>query len=386
MTPLLPTVMIALGAATMSSPTDDGVVGRSIAVLERLDATTTSVDFDREPLETVIEMLDGAGPAPVAADWTALETLFVGPDDEITLHLEDVAFSTVLAAVTLELGDDLERPLFEVHGGRVMLTTLDATAAMGVTDVYDVRDLVADERTFERLRAERTPVDAPEPPPGEVEADEDAPTLPEVDVPTTASGPVSPTFALMELLTEHIDPEAWTTYGGNRATMSDRNGAVLVTAPPSIHRRLRDALTRLRRATSSAVNVDATIVDLPRAAFERLARRHDRGSAVLGRAVVGAADAVVLWQSTAGATAGRELSIESEAEGVGVELRLNPRLDPRTGILTVDLEAQTQAGADRRAVSTTVTIPGRRGAAVVELPAARSGATARFLVLLPRRS
>ena len=54
----------------------------------------------------------------------------------------------------MQLGDEFERPRFEVHAGQVVLTTIAATELMRLTDAYDVRDLIADRGTLDRLRAD----------------------------------------------------------------------------------------------------------------------------------------------------------------------------------------------------------------------------------------
>ncbi|MHC4218264.1 MAG: hypothetical protein ACYSU7_07375 [Planctomycetota bacterium] len=44
--------------------------------------------------------------------------------------------------------------------------------------------------------------------------------------------------SLIELITETIEPEAWKRNGGDRATVSYRDGGLIVNAPPYIHRQI----------------------------------------------------------------------------------------------------------------------------------------------------
>ena len=44
--------------------------------------------------------------------------------------------------------------------------------------------------------------------------------------------------SLIELVTETVEPDAWQRNGGQWATMKYRDGALIVNAPPFIHRQI----------------------------------------------------------------------------------------------------------------------------------------------------
>jgi len=438
MLPMMRVVPLVIAAATAPAPGAPAISGgpgasatsggleQALALLDEMDAATISVDYQNERLVNIVRDLDERAAISLRADWDALSGIGVHQRDEVTLRFYGAGLSTVLAALALQLGDEFERPIVEVYAGQIVLTTLGATTAMCLTDVYDVRDLLLDAAVLRSLRNEAPPVskealsvppaadedaaaaeessdEAPEDEGGsgsdtksrDVDDSPDAPAaagppefpLPEL-APPAGQAPPRPLTAgeeLMTLIAEHVDPEAWLEYGGSRARIGERNGVVIVTAPATTHRKLRDVLRRLRRANPSGVTLEAAIVDLPREVFARLARRYELSSSALGRAIMLADDADLRWQATSVVALGDRLSAESEREGVAVKLALTPRFDRETGILRIEVEVRSSDGGDRRFVSTTVTIPLRQGGAAIELPGATAGPSVRLLVLIPRR-
>lgn len=365
---------------------------RAIALLEALDTTAITIDADEETLESVLERIGEQ--IPLQVDWQALDMIAVSRDDPVTLALERAPLATALASICLQSGDVFERPIFDVYHEQVVLTTHESSARMRLTDVYDIRDLLAGDDAIEAARATLPPRPVAEEPDDEPAAPAGgggagAPALPAIPIPSRENAPpprrLTPGEELMGLIVEHVDPDAWLAFGGTRATITEHDGALMVSAVPGTHRRLRDALRRLRRVHLSQVSLDVAIVDVPRPVFERLRRRHDLSSAALGRALLAAGDGVVRWRTATAAAIDRQLSLGSRAEGVEIEVRLVPRFERETALLTLDIEATTKAGADARAVATSVTIPFRNGGSVLELPAAEPAETVRLLVLIPRR-
>ncbi|MDY7109923.1 MAG: hypothetical protein SYC29_14925 [Planctomycetota bacterium] len=421
------------------APTDAGGLGRSggversggleraLALLERMDEITLSVEYQDERVVNVIGNLNAVSPIPIAADWDALAGMGLDERDRVTLRLQRADLSTVLAALAFQLGDEFGRPTIEIHAGRIVLTTLGATVEMSLTDVYDVRDLLRDSAVLEELRRRRPAPAGAEPIPDDDDDDDDASAVgaktgaaagndedldadaeedetPDDEKAPEASGPfelplpdfeemseamparpLTPGEELLSLIAEHVDPEAWIEYGGSRARISERDGVLFVTAPPTTHRKFRDALRRLRRTTPSAVLIEAAIVDLPCETFARLNRRYDAAGRALGRALLAADEAAPLWQAMSAVALGDTLVAESERAGVAVSLHLSPRFDPETGILRLEIDVESTEGEDRRSVATTATIPFRQGGATIELPAATAGESVRLLVLIPRR-
>ncbi|MHC4446762.1 MAG: hypothetical protein ACYSXF_03010, partial [Planctomycetota bacterium] len=133
-------LMLAGGNAGAS-----GELEQAIELLERLDAISLSANYEGEVLKVVVDDLNARIPVPIRADWEALKRLGVRRRDQVWLRLDPTSASTVLAGLALAQGDEFGRPTFESHAGQIVLTTVEATAAMRLVDVYDVRDLIADE-------------------------------------------------------------------------------------------------------------------------------------------------------------------------------------------------------------------------------------------------
>lgn len=405
--------MLAAGVivwTAVAGGTDDaGQLQTAIRQLDELDWVVLSVDYQDEPLERIMADLDQRMPVELRADWPALKRIGVRGHERVSFRLSNASAATVLAGLTLVLGDEFEHPIFEAHGGQIVLSTLAMTAAMQLVDVYDVRDLLADGRAVERLRAE---LPLPAPPEVSPEASRGAsPERPAEDAretgpqrePDSGSAPqtqeageverllgdvpstrlLSPGEELLRLISDHVDPEAWIQFGGSRAKISERNGVLMVTAPPTTHRRLREALRLLRLTIPSSISLDAAIVDLPAVRLTALGRRHQRGTAALAEAILATAEATIRWRTVAVVSIGSVLEVESGWDDVVASLRLRPSFDVETGRLSLAVEASLRLDADHRRVSTTASFAHRRGGAVIELPPARPSDIRRLLVLIP---
>ncbi len=405
--------MLAAGVivwTAVAGGTDDaGQLQTAIRQLDELDWVVLSVDYQDEPLERIMADLDQRMPVELRADWPALKRIGVRGHERVSFRLSNASAATVLAGLTLMLGDEFEHPIFEAHGGQIVLSTLAMTAAMQLVDVYDVRDLLADGRAVERLRAElplpAPPEVSPEPSPEASperpaedaretgpQREPDSGSAPQTqeageverllgDVPSTRL--LSPGEELLRLISDHVDPEAWIQFGGSRAKISERNGVLMVTAPPTTHRRLREALRLLRLTIPSSISLDAAIVDLPAVRLTALGRRHERGTAALAEAILATAEATIRWRTVAVVSIGSVLEVESGWDDVVASLRLRPSFDVETGRLSLAVEASRRLDADHRRVSTTASFAHRRGGAVIELPPARPSDIRRLLVLIP---
>ncbi len=390
-----------------------GELERAIDLFDKAEAITISADYVDESLEDVIEDLNAQTPIQLRADWRALESLGAWRTDDVTLQIGEGSLSMVLAGLTLQFGDEFERPVIEAWADQMILTTQEATVAMRMTDVYDVRDLLADGSALAELRAESVNTDPPiesssdaepatESLPVEImnqEADDDdgpdeqqapprglaVPDLEELLRDTPTRERATPGEELMIFIADHVDADAWTQLGGTRAEISERNGVLFVTASANTHRKFRDALRRLRRTIPAAIALEAAIVELPRQQLDGLTRRYDLTSQALARAVLLSSDCKVYWSTSTTVVMDRELSIESESNGVEVTLDLTPHFEKENGALSLEVRVTSSHEDDRRSVRTTMAMPFRGGGAITELPASSRSERARLVILIPRR-
>jgi hypothetical protein len=378
-------ILTALASADGRDELDE-----AMEVLDRLDRTTISVDYAEEPLAVVVNDLADRIGVPVRGDWEALWRLGIRPKDPVSFSLSRVPASTAVAGLMLVLGDEYSRPVYEVHTGQLVFTTVRGTEPMRLTSVYDVRDLLSDTETMQRLRDERPPMVASpassEPAAPDPEQQTEGTGEEVEDEPASASEVPSPAKQLMWLLLDHVDPEAWIDFGGNRGRMTEHHGLLMVSVTPTTHRKLHRALARLRRAMPSAVDLEAALIDLPAAALTRARRNDALSSRRLARAVLRDPETQLLWRTSSTTAIGATLEVEAEAPERTLSLRVVPRLDRTTGMLTLEVEASVVEGADQRRVATTASIAYRDGAAVIELPAAAGISDVhRLLVLVPER-
>lgn len=377
-------------ALPVTTPSDE--VDDCLALLERLDASLTTVNFRETPLAQVIDELSARFPAPLRVDWPALIRLGVHTDDRITLRLEEARLSTVLGGLILTLADEYERPAWDIANGQIIVTTLRATEAMRLTAAYDVRDLLA-AGVLDQMRDfahddELIP-GAIEGHDGEGDDTRDPSHADGEDgVPLVEHSPyrrLSPAEELAAMVLEHVDPEAWQEMGGSLARISNANGVLLVTAPPRTHHRFRDALQQLRRSFPTGVSVEAVLLRVPRNALERLNRRFDTGSISLARAVEQAEGVERLWSARVVTAFDESAAVRTEADNARFELDMLVRLSRETGMLQFHVNAVSQRVSEKLSYRGTIGMPTMNGAAVIELPSDARSETTAVLLLIPQR-
>jgi hypothetical protein len=380
---------MCLSAMVGISATSDEL-SDALQVFERVDSARVSLEVRDEPLSEVMEELAAQIPASLRADWSSLERLGVRPDSPVTIRITHSHGLTALAAVAISLGDEFERPVFEAGGAGMVFTTLNGAATMRCTGVYDVRDLLADSTLIPRLR-DAAPMmrdansdRAADPPAGSDHDDHklggDAGSG--EDAQPHVVRELTPGEQLIMLVTDHIDPEAWIHVGGSRARITERNGLIVLTAGPTVHRKLRLALEKLREANPGSMTIDATIIELPRASYDRLSRVSGPGSVATVMSLKSSGDAVVLWRATEPVAMGATLQTESSSDGTIIRVNLRPTYDDATGSVKIGIDVATDASGNRRSVQTEILLAGGAGATVVELPAVGSPETCQLLLLI----
>jgi hypothetical protein len=402
--------LIALSAMGVAPAAAADELERCIELWERLDREVITANYDGDPLEQVVDELSHQLAIPLRVDWKALDELALHRGSEVTLRVEFAHATSALRALAQSLGQTHRRPLVEPFGDQVVLTSPAGAAAMRLTACYDIRDLLGNEAVIDRLKRQLDGGDAAEsgpasePVPGGASDpaknandaaeegphrdgegdDEDKSVDIEDDAGAAPPRPLTPGEKFAWLLTDHVEPDAWIQFGGNRASISERDGILIISAPPSTHLQVREALRRLRQVNPASILLDAAIVDLPRNAFQLLSRGHEAGSPAVAHAIFNGAESRILWRTTGVLAPGSPLSIESLSDGIAVTLDLDASLDETATNLLLSASATSAHGADRRSVKTTATFIEKRGSAIIELPAASQGDSVRMLVLLVR--
>lgn len=373
-------------------------LARSLELIERLETSITSVTLDQVPLPDVLAELSDRLDCSVEADWDALDMIGIDQRDDLSLQLSRQSGLAVLSAVALMLGDAYDRPVFEAHAGRMILTSVEATAGMRETTAYDVRDILADTSLMQRLResaaresdetGSEEATDAIEPPVDPTKLmPPDWPKPPPIEgLPEDGEiirRPPTPGEELINLITDHVDPEAWQNFGGSRAKTTDHAGVLLVTAPPMTHHRLRGALGQLRRAIGLTVRLEALLLELPTEAFESIMRSEGRRPI---RAALSIKDAgEIRWSG--GGEATRDQSLEAGSVGVeqSITLRLTPRFSSEDGALTLSVGLTVDADPAILRLETTTSLPTMEGVSILPLPLDGEAASRLVLIVQTQR-
>ncbi len=178
--------------------------------IERAMAAPVSLSFHDDPLEEVVRRLEEVSGLKFALDRKALADAGLGPDAPVTLEVSGI---TLRAALSLALNEiDL---CWTVKDEVLLITSKTESENMPVTKIYDVADLVSDER---RNAADFKP--------------------------------------LVELITSTIAPTTWDEVGGPAAITSLQMPgirAIVVSQSEESHYEIQSLLDALRRLKTPVV-------------------------------------------------------------------------------------------------------------------------------------
>jgi hypothetical protein len=309
------------------------------ALLASLDTMPCDLEVVGVRLDEVLETLSAELPVQITADWSALDSIFVERDDEVSVRMPRSNAAAVLDGIVRQLGDEFDRPVVESYAGQLVLTSRLGAVRYATTVVYDVRDLLRN-NTLNRLRENNraksnddandvdddddvdedielsqgeskggdpvrnvnTPADhASSPGADDVGPAHDMQDITDHDTDTGAvllHIELTPGEQLMELIAYHVDPDAWDAYGGSRAKITERNGLVFVTAAPSIHLQFSRALAQLRLAHPTQMHLSVTVVEVPRTLLIRPVYQRLRTDSARRTYVLHADETTILWNGS----------------------------------------------------------------------------------------
>lgn len=240
-----------------------------------------SVNFKRNTLEQVVNYMKTVTDVEIYADWKALDTIGIRPEDEITLELGRIQADVALRRVLEQLGDRLDRPQFGVEDGMVVITTEDALRRRMVTLVYDIRDLLLEVPYFDnapdfdignaitggpganggsfgsvQTEADRAEVF------GGGSSDRDDPQRRSRDQLVNE---------IVEIIQDVVDPEqGWYDTSGQGGKIQELNGNLIITNTPRNHRAIEGLLNQLRTIRALQINVEARLLNVSMDWFEEI--------------------------------------------------------------------------------------------------------------------
>lgn len=245
-----------------------------------LNHTTIPVDFQHNTLEQVTNFLSKVSGENIYVDWKALDFIGVGPDDELTLQLNDISVAAALDRVMEQVGDELDRPQWAIQDGMVTISSEQALRQHTVTVVYDIRDLLFKVPYFGNapdLDLGTALAQAGEAARsgggfsggssggqggGAIFSDpaDDTPRLSREELVDQIVG----------IIQENIDPEGWRELGGDTGTLQELNGNLIITNTVRNHRQIEGLLSQLREIRALQINVESRFLKVTSDWYEQI--------------------------------------------------------------------------------------------------------------------
>lgn len=240
-----------------------------------------SVNFKRNTINQVVNYMKTVTDVEIYADWKALDSIGIRPDDEVTLDLGRVSAEVALRRVLEQLGDHLDRPQFGIEDGMVVITTEDALRRRMVTLVYDIRDLLLEVPYFDNAPDFDLGTAITGGPGanggtfGTVETEADRSEV-------FGSGSSERDDAerrsrnqlvdeIVKIIQDVVDPEkGWYDTSGEGGKIQELNGNLIITNTPRNHRAIEGLLNQLRTIRALQINVEARLLNVQMDWFEEI--------------------------------------------------------------------------------------------------------------------
>lgn len=249
-----------------------------------LASARTPIDFRGNTFGEVVDWFRQVTKVDFDPDWRALALIGVQPTDEITLQLRDVSAETALDRVLADLGDDLDRPVWDVKDGIVAISTRDALDTDTETVVRDIRDLLHEvpyfddapalglEATYELVDDNNAFADRLNTPTltrskGSDSADIFGDPVERTNDRTMREEKVQDLIGLVQRI---IEPESWREMGGNVGSIEEMNGNLIITHTPRALQQIDGLLGQLREIQNLQINVESRFLDVSTDWFEQI--------------------------------------------------------------------------------------------------------------------
>lgn len=354
----------AAPAHEATSPT--GSLALSMRALERAGLGTVTLDATNVTIEELFQKLQSFAALPLRIDWSALSRMGVAKDDRLDFHIKDVPALVAVKAITNAMDAEIDRPVVDASAGQIVVTSPNGLASLRELAIYDVADILADPTLIDAIAAAAAEREAPakedpatEPDAKPEEKPEEKPdSKPEEKTTANTVAEESPLHArterLIEIITEHIDPEGWLDSGGSRGRITGEAGRLIVTATPMAHRQLTQLLATLREQAPLSATITCTIAALPNAALdEALAKpTADRRAAVA--AVRGAPGFRIVTAPRLVAQLGQAATVELKDGNASTLCRVTPTFDRARRSLSVAVRAELTSGDRRAAIESSI--------------------------------
>jgi hypothetical protein len=324
----------------------------SAAVRERLEKDIGGLEFDHEPLEKVIGVLQKRAGVSIAVNWDALKSAEVERSTPVTFWMFEGSFQRALSSLLLECGKGESLLGYKVDGSVLRVSTredLKKNDDLVVVRVFDIQDLL-----FQ---------------PGRV-----APPFGGIPVIQQRKAKAEKTRGMIlreivDTIMTTVQPQSWRDKGGKVGTIREMNGQLIIKQTMENQRAVHQLLNQLRETRSLYIAIEARLVFVDEATYKKLelAKGKDGGpplrmfaerdiAGVLealhasGKAVDLIAPRVTLFNGQNGylATVGQENYIKGWTGKADRNGTMKPEPEVETLSTGVVLGAEATMSADRR--------------------------------------
>jgi type II secretory pathway component GspD/PulD (secretin) len=257
-------------------------------VVQVLGDKRTPLDFVDVPFDQAIDFLQKVSGVTIYVDWKSLELIGVRREDQITLTLGEVPIATAMARMLEQVGDDLDRPKFDIQDGIVTVTSDEALRKRTVTVIYDIRDLLFEVPMFDN--APDFNINAAFSSGGGGSGgggggrgggggggtgggggggsgggglfgdaeDVDRKTREEL------------VQQILDIITRNVDYDGWRDNGGDTGQIQELNGNLIITNTVANHREIEGLLSQLREIRALQINVESRFLNVSNDWFEQI--------------------------------------------------------------------------------------------------------------------
>ena len=229
---LLSTLTLALIALAVALPWRNAQATPSGDARRALNTVLPELNLAGVTLADALEFARDVSSANIHVNWPALEAAGVSKDTPVNVRVRNVSLRKVLNLVLSESGSGV--PLtFYIDDGVIEVTTRELADRVLITKVYPIDDLILEvpdfvgpEMNLEMGNGQGGGQGGPFQGGGQGNNGDDKGT-----------SRVERAEALIDLITEVIQPDIWQKNGGT-AAIRFFNGSLIVTAPRSVHEAL----------------------------------------------------------------------------------------------------------------------------------------------------
>ena len=238
-------------------------------VLATLRDTRMPVEFNDNAFEDVVAFIGSTTNIDIDVDWESLADIGVDPDTPVDLKLKSVQISVLLDRVLGKVSDPTLPAGWAIQDGILTIASDEVLRLNTVLETYDIRDLIFVVPDFDNAPQFNLQSAVSQAGGGGGGGGGQSPfttsggnvtTLPRVDR----------VQAIVDLIQANVDPDGWTSIGGDTSSITELNGNFIITTTPKNHRAIIGLLNKLRQQRAVQLNVETRFLSVDQNFFEQI--------------------------------------------------------------------------------------------------------------------